>query len=286
MPLEPAQQLAHRPVVGDRIRHRDDGLEVEHAVAVGLEHGAAVGSGALRVLHVVEALGVRLPHVDGDVRDGAAPGVLDGAQDEQRLAVGVARDLPAGRQVVRLERVEGPEDRALGRAGRLGVVDAVDQQRQAQDVGQEDELVAHVAADLAHVDEEGDGGLPLGHAEARLARKVVQVRHQRLEEELEPRVLAPRVDAVHVLGDVVDRQVLERREIRARVFRSHFQGSFIVSVLEVDSKRFHKISTSEIGDEECMRSPQKCEIRVLSIILIILYRRSHTTIIQLPISEL
>lgn len=38
-------------------------------------------------------------------------------------------------------RVEGPEDGAFGAGGRFGVVDGVDEEGEAEDVGEEDEFL-------------------------------------------------------------------------------------------------------------------------------------------------
>lgn len=64
--------------------------------------------------------------------------------------------------------------------------------------------MTHVGADLPAPDQKVQRRHPLVGAEARLAREVVQVRHQPLHQVPEPRVLALRVDSVCVGRDVVD----------------------------------------------------------------------------------
>jgi len=143
MPLQLRQQLAYRPVVRNRVGHGHDCVEPEHAPLVAMYHSAAVGLVAsVVVLHIVLAVAVRLPDVDLDALHGLARRALDGAQHKQRLAIGVGGDGEAvlvGRRVV---RVEGAEDGAFGAMGRLGVVDGVDEQREADYVGEQDEFLA------------------------------------------------------------------------------------------------------------------------------------------------
>lgn len=52
-------------------------------------------------------------------------------------------------------------------------------------------------------------GHPLFRTQARLARKVMQVRDQPLEHVFHARVLAQRVDEDDIVGDVVDGEVLK-----------------------------------------------------------------------------
>lgn len=208
VPSQPAQELPDRSIVRDGIRNGHNGPEADHAILVAHHHATPVGSLPVGILHVVEALGVRLPHVHGHPGQRPPPGVLDGAHDQQRLPVLVGGNGSPGLDAVRILGVEGPEDGALGGPGKLGVVDGVDEQRQPQHVGQQDELLPHVGADGCDGQEELDGGFPLGDAEARLARKVVQVDDEALQEEAEAGVRAGRVDGVDVVRDVVRGEIL------------------------------------------------------------------------------
>lgn len=143
VPPQLRQQLAHRPVVRDGVGHGDDSVEPEDTLLVAVYHGAPVGLvAAVVVLHIVLAVAVRLPDVDLDALDRLARGALDGAKHEQRVAVGIGGDGEAVLVRGRVVRVEGAEDGALGAVGRLGVVDGVDEQREADDVGEEDEFLA------------------------------------------------------------------------------------------------------------------------------------------------
>lgn len=76
--------------------------------------------------------------------------------------------------------------------------------------------MADIAADLTTPHEKVQCGHPFLGAQPGLTRKVVQVRHEARHEILEPRIAALRVDQVSVLGDVVDREIQQRRSIVCR----------------------------------------------------------------------
>lgn len=201
--LELQQQLADGPVVGDRVADGDDGLEPEEAVGVARHDAAAVGPGVVGVLHIVVARRVRLPDVDLAAGDRLPRRVAQRAHHQARLARRVGRDGAAVGQVERLVRVEGPEHRALGALARFRVVDRVDEQREAEDVGQEDEFLADIVAHLSRRGEELQASHPFFRAETRLACKVVQMRYQSLEDEFEARVGVVGVDHDRICSDVV-----------------------------------------------------------------------------------
>ena len=127
------------------------------------------------------------------------------------------------------------------------MVDAVDQKRETQNVGEEDELLASVlangdlpkkqakipaaeegrkhdikastymsdiTANLAALNEEVEGVHPLVGAEAGLARKVVEMGDQAGHEVRETGIGGLGVDAIRVGSDVVDRKIEEGRGVR------------------------------------------------------------------------
>jgi hypothetical protein len=67
----------------------------------------------------------------------------------------------------------------------------------------------HVCTDLSDLCKELDACHPLVKTQARLACKVVKVRDKALHDVLQPWIAALRVDADHILSDVVDSQVLQ-----------------------------------------------------------------------------
>lgn len=107
VPAQFLQQLSHRSVIWNRIRHGHNGVEPEHTLLVTVYYGAAVGLGApVVVLHVILAVAVRLPDIDFHASHRVASGRLDSAQDEQRVPIRVGRDGEAvgiGRSIVGME---------------------------------------------------------------------------------------------------------------------------------------------------------------------------------------
>ena len=84
--------------------------------------------------------------------------------------------------------MERPEHGRLGRHAELPVADRLGQHRQAEHVGQEDELLAVVVALLPGPGEEVDRLLPLGDRQLDLAGERVQVLHERGQDLPQPRV--------------------------------------------------------------------------------------------------
>lgn len=76
--------------------------------------------------------------------------------------------------------------------------------------------IANITADLPRRNQEHDARHPLVRAEARLARKVVQVRDQPVEDVSEPVILSLVVDAYRVRRDVINRQVEQHRRLLLR----------------------------------------------------------------------
>jgi hypothetical protein len=102
-----------------------------------------------------------------------------------------------------------PTDTHLG----LGVVEGVDERRDTKHVREEDELLADVRAHLSGLGEELEAGHPLLGREPDLLDERVHVPHERLEDKLLARVLAPRVDGEHVLGELVRAHVGQVGEV-------------------------------------------------------------------------
>lgn len=239
MPPQAIEQLADGAVVRDGIADGLNGLEPKDALVVAL-HDAALRGPALiapLVLHVIVPAAVRLPNVNLDAPDGLAVRVADHAYAQHGLALGVRRHGAAIGHGGGVVRVEGTQHRALGRRRRLGVVDAVDEQREAEDVGEEDEFLqarreihvskscssntkelwgvsapwttymANVAADLTTRHQKVQCCHPFLGAKPGLSGKVMEMRHEARHEVLEPRIFALGVDQVSVWGDVVNREI-------------------------------------------------------------------------------
>jgi len=118
----------------NRIRHWHNRLEPEHALLVAVHHRSLIRTLATWVLHIVEAFAVRLPDIDLHALYGFAGGVLDVAEDEAGLAIGVVGYYGAVGRYLGFVGVEGAENCAFCAVGWFGVVDAVDEEGEAQNV--------------------------------------------------------------------------------------------------------------------------------------------------------
>jgi len=107
-----------------------------------MHDSSLIRSFSARILHVVEAFAVRLPNIDLDTLYRLAGHVLDVAEDKARLAIRVVRYLGTVGLYLSFVGVEGPEDCAFCALRRFRVVDAVDEEGETEDVGEEDELLS------------------------------------------------------------------------------------------------------------------------------------------------
>ena len=89
MPLQELQESPHRSIMRDRIRYRYNRLKPEYAVMVALHNGTSIGSIAIGMLHIIEALGVRFPNVNFHIRNGLAGGIFDSAENKAWFAFGI-----------------------------------------------------------------------------------------------------------------------------------------------------------------------------------------------------
>lgn len=200
------QHIPDGPVDGDRIRHGSHRLETKPCL-VAHHDASTVRALTALILCIVVARGVRLPNIDTRADDRIPGGVPQGAADEHGLTFAIATDGAAVLEGDRIVCVEGAEHGPLGCARRLRVVHGVNEHREAERVGKEDELLARVAAFLPRRGEEIDRGHPFVGGEPRFARKVVQVRHQLRHDVLETLVGALRVNEERVRGDVLGGKV-------------------------------------------------------------------------------
>lgn len=146
MPLEVVQQLPHRPVVGDRIRNRHDRIEPKVPIIVAGYDGPPVWAITTSVLHVVEALGVRLPDIHFGALQGISGLVTYGTENEAGLAIGVARYGATIINKVGIMCMERPEDCAVRGALWLGVIHRVNEERDSQDIAKKNEFLPRVSS--------------------------------------------------------------------------------------------------------------------------------------------
>lgn len=78
------------------------------------------------------------------------------------------------------------------------------------------EYLSNIRTDLPDLSQELQASHPLRRGKSSLAREIMEVRDEALQDVLHSRVLAERVDADHILGDVFHRQVLHRRDLDLR----------------------------------------------------------------------
>lgn len=118
----------------NRIRHRHNSLEPKDTLFITLHYRSPIRLRSLRILHVVEALGVSLPDIDFHAADSFAACVFDGAEHETGFSVWVMRDCASVGLVLGVGGVERAKDCAFGALGGFGVVDTVDEEGEAYHV--------------------------------------------------------------------------------------------------------------------------------------------------------
>ncbi len=131
-------------------------------------------------LQIVDAVGLRLPDVERRARDGLALDRQHPAADPDVLPLHGRpfAQVAAVSVLLRAVRKEGPEHGGFGRAGLGLVVDRHRHHRQAEDVGEQDELLALAVAFLPDRGEEPDRLEPFLLGELHVLRERVQVPDQ------------------------------------------------------------------------------------------------------------
>ena len=200
MAAEPPQQFADGAVGRNGVGDRCDGEKGETAIFARAKAGAQVALRYGGILHVIEPVGIDLPDLDQGTRERLAVGGAHvAAHAQRRRGFRTLEDAGAMRQQRLLAGVEGPENRGLGGPRGLAVVDRIDQHGDAEDIGEQDELLAFVAAFLAGAGEELDGREPFGLGQFHVAHEAVQMGDQTGDDAPQPRIRGRR-DAVDDLG--------------------------------------------------------------------------------------
>ena len=156
------EHVTDRAVVGDRVRHGTHPEEGVGPVVARAEAPAQMILRRIRVLDRVEEVGVVLPDVELGAGDRGAVDVEHPPVDPGGQASRLLDDAVAVLAQGRAREVEGPEHRRLRRAGRLLVGDRVDDHREPERVGPEDELLATLVCDVAGLGQDPDRRFPLG----------------------------------------------------------------------------------------------------------------------------
>lgn len=107
MTMQLLQQPAHRPVMGNRVRHGRDSMEPENTLLIRAHNAAPIGPLAPCILHIIVARGIGLPDINLDVLDRLALGITQITYDQQGLALGVVRHGVTGGHLLGIVGVEG-----------------------------------------------------------------------------------------------------------------------------------------------------------------------------------
>ena len=148
MPIQNFEQLAYRAIVWYRIANRYNGFEPEHTRLITRHNTAAIRAIAFCVLYVVMPAAVGLPDINLNAFDRRSGWILNTAEYETGLAFGIRGNIGARRKDLRLVAVEWPENGAFSAGRRFGMIDCVDEEGEAEDIGKEDELLnLHIRID-------------------------------------------------------------------------------------------------------------------------------------------
>jgi hypothetical protein len=123
------------------IRHWNDSFEPEDSVLVAIHNTSAIRSLPIRVLNIVVPGTVRLPDINLDTLNWVPIHILYCAKNETGLAFGIVGHQLAVRDCIRFMGVEGPEDRSFGGCRRLRVIDCVDEEGEAENIGEKDKFL-------------------------------------------------------------------------------------------------------------------------------------------------
>lgn len=142
-------------------------------------------------------MAVRLPDINLHISDRLPIGILDRADDEARLSIGIMSNNGTIRLIFSFVRVERTENGAFGAGGRLGVIYAVYEEREAEDVGEQNEFLidnereharstgrkmllsylSHIGAHLSNGCKEVDAFHPFLLAQSRFSGKIMDMLH-------------------------------------------------------------------------------------------------------------
>lgn len=95
MPLQQFQQLADRPVIGNRVWYWYDRLEPKDTLFVTMHHSSLVRLLAAFILHIVLSIAVRFPNIDLYTFYWLSFCILHSAYHETWLAFRIMRNLGA-----------------------------------------------------------------------------------------------------------------------------------------------------------------------------------------------
>lgn len=124
------------------IWHRHNRLEPKYSLIVTVHDSPLIRSFSPGILNIVESLAISLPYIDLHIFQRFTSSVFDGAEDETGFAIGIMGDLRAIGFYLSFVGVEGTEDSAFGARRRFRVINAIDEDGEAEDIGEEDKFLA------------------------------------------------------------------------------------------------------------------------------------------------
>jgi hypothetical protein len=161
----------------------------------------------VRWLHVVQPFFIGLPNLDPRLGHRFTLHPFDAALNLAGLPLRPVGDIVAQLVMGRIFHMERSEHRGLGAGVRFVVVHDHRQHGQAQDIGQQNELLSLRVGDVTGLGQELDALEPFGLGQLHLARKPVQVPNQTEHDFFESGIRCVGQAFEHRFGDVVYVQV-------------------------------------------------------------------------------
>jgi len=194
------EQLTRGTIIWNWITDGHDRSESIGTCRIGSEARPQVTLWLVPVLNVLQLIGSSLPNLYQCLRNGLPLGVSDMAAHHQRLARLLPKqDAVALREFALVTGIERAEDCRDTDAGTGYIVDRVDQHRNAQNVRQQDQLLAAFGTHLAGTGEKVDGLPPLALLHLRFADDRMQMADDDLYDLLQSGALR----VTHAVDDVV-----------------------------------------------------------------------------------
>lgn len=141
MSLQQLQELSHWPIMRNRVRHRNNSLEPKHTILVTPHHTSAIWSIPHRMLYVIMSCTICLPDIDLHAFNRVPLHVFDGAEYETGIALRIVRHVVSMLHILRFMSVEWTEDRSFCARRWFGVVNCIDEEGKAKNIGKEDKFL-------------------------------------------------------------------------------------------------------------------------------------------------
>ena len=184
------QDLAAGAIHRHRIAGRQNAAEPDPAQIIGVEQPAHRRALDLVHQHVIAAIAVGMPDIDGSAGNGSPLAIKDPHAGEQRITGNAAGNIRAGLENRSPLNKKRPQNRVFGRTDRQPVVDQIGQAGHPENVGKQDELLPVALAQMAGPGQKRDPFGPFSIARFHLAHEGVEVVNQGLKDLLGARTLS------------------------------------------------------------------------------------------------